>query len=118
MPDTHSDLGDTLDMRMQLGQETKKFLGSAMKFNNAGCKVVLDGDNSYIEHKATHKVVPIYTKQGNFVMNLWVKRTTIPDPTQQLTGEIKSVNEAKAQAASNRSADDSDIDDDGVEDDG
>ena len=85
-----------------------------MKFNNAGCKVVLDGDNSYIEHKATGKLVPIYTKQGNFVMNLWVKRTTIPDPTQQLTGEIKSVNEAKAQAASNLSSNnaDSDADDD------
>ena len=47
-------------------------------------------------------------------MNLWVKRTMIPDPTQQLTGEIKSVSEAKAQAASNLSANnsDSDIDDD------
>lgn len=74
--------------------------------------MVLDNDESYIEHKATGKLEPIYTKKGNFVMNLWAKRTTIPDPAQQLTGAIKSVSEAKAQAASNLESEESEIDDD------
>ena len=99
-------------MRMQVGQGTKKFLGSAMKFNHAGCRVMLDGDDCYVEHKATGKIVPVYTKGGNFIMNLWAKRTTIPDPTQQLTGAIKSISEAKAQAANNLEAEEEEDEED------
>ena len=47
---------------MQVGQGTKRFLGSVMKFTSAGCRVVFDdeaGPGGYIEHKESGQVMPI-----------------------------------------------------------
>ena len=67
-----TELGELRRMRFQVAKVTKP-LAAAGRITANGHKIVLDEDESYIEHKATGTKTPLYKKNGVFVMRVWVK---------------------------------------------
>lgn len=89
-----SDLGDAINLRMQVGKGTKRILGSVMRLTSAGCRVVFDdveGTGGFIQHKETAKFIPIHNEEDNYVMNMWIPNQNIPESTHQLTGNLRTV---------------------------
>jgi hypothetical protein len=65
-----TDEGDPVSMRMTVA-DVNKVLGSVHRMNRGGNKVVLNGDNSYMEGR-NGKRTKIHYKDGQFIMYLWV----------------------------------------------
>ena len=59
--------------------DVKKTLASAYQIVQAGNKVVLDSDYSYIVNKATGEKTTIQVNNGEFQFDLWVPA---PDPSK------------------------------------
>ena len=52
--------------------DVHKVLGSVHRMNRGGNRVVLDGDESYIESKRTGRQTKIHYEQGQYILYLWV----------------------------------------------
>ena len=50
--------------------DVKCALGSVDRMNQAGNRVALDGDKSYMINKAAGRVTPITLENGKFVLNI------------------------------------------------
>ena len=59
-------------MTMQVA-DVSKALGSVYRMNQAGHRVVLDGDDSYFVHKGSGKKMKIDIEDGQYVFYMWVK---------------------------------------------
>ena len=68
----YTDDGTSIAMAMQV-TDVKRTLGSVYRMNQAGNRVVLDGDESYMVHKDSGIVTPITIDNGKFIFNIWVK---------------------------------------------
>ena len=62
-----------ISMTMQCA-DVRKTLASAHRMNQGGNKVVLDGTNSYIYHKAAGSTTPITYEDGQYVFYMWVPK--------------------------------------------
>ena len=56
-----------------------KALASVARINEKGHIVVFDGENSYIQNKATGEIIPLKKKQGTWVLQVWVEK----EPTEE-----------------------------------
>jgi hypothetical protein len=54
--------------------DVNKTLGSVYRMNECGNRVMLDGEESYIENKMTGKKTKIYLENGQYVFYMWVKK--------------------------------------------
>ena len=52
-----------------------KVLASVSRMNEKGHVVVYDGDNSYIQNKATGEQVPMKKRNGVWVLEVWVEKS-------------------------------------------
>ena len=80
---------DPTKMRMQVGEGTKRFLGSVLKSTNANCRVIFDNDiqtGGQIIHKEAGQIIPIHKQQSNHVMHLWPDQQNMLPPQEILTG--------------------------------
>ena len=66
------DEGFGMRAKMQVA-DVKRTLASVMSMNRTGNKVVLDGQNSYVENKKTGRRIRIHIEGNRFVFYLWVK---------------------------------------------
>ena len=62
----------SINMKMNVA-DVKKTLAAAIQLNYAGNKVILDGDESYIENKASGEIIPLQVVNGEYVFDLWVQ---------------------------------------------
>ena len=67
----YTDDGEGVSMRMTCA-DVRKVLGSVHRMNRGGNRVVLDGDESYIESKQTGRQTKIHYEQGQYILYLWV----------------------------------------------
>ena len=77
-----TDDGSGVEMAVQV-TDVKRTLGSVYRMNQAGNRLVLDGDDSYMVHKATGKVTPIYVEQGKFLFNIWIESKNKKEETDE-----------------------------------
>ena len=61
--------------------DVKKTLASAYQMCQAGNKIILDSEHSYIVNKATGNKTTIQVNNGEFQFDLWVPA---PDPSKPL----------------------------------
>ena len=66
-----TDDGEAVSMRMTCA-DVHKVLGSVHRKNRGGNRVVLDGDESYLEKKHTRRRTKIHHEHGQYVLYLWV----------------------------------------------
>ena len=84
-----TEFDDPIKMRMQVGEGTKRFLGSVLKLTHANCKVVFDDDiptGGHIIQKQTGQIIPIHKQGSNYVMHLWPEQLDAIPPQEILTG--------------------------------
>ena len=67
-----TDEGAGVEMAVQV-TDVKRTLGSVYRMNQAGNRLVQGGDESYMIHKPTGRVTPIYVEQGKFLFNIWIE---------------------------------------------
>ena len=67
-----TDEGRNVKMAMQVA-DVNKPLGSVYRMNQAGNKVVFDGEWSYVENKKSGRKNKINLIDGKYMMDLWVK---------------------------------------------
>ena len=70
-----TDDGTGIAMAMHV-TDVKRTLGSVYRMNQAGNRVVLDGDESYMVHKKSGIVTPITVENGKFLFNIWIENST------------------------------------------
>ena len=74
--------------RMQVGEGTKRFLGSVLKLTNANCKVIFDNVIPTGEEKVqkeTGQIIPIHKQRSNYVIQLCPDQTNALPPQKILT---------------------------------
>ena len=69
-------------LKMQV-TDVKRTLGSVYRMHQAGHRLVLDGDDSYMIHNVTGRVTPIYVEQGKFLFNIWIESKNKKDETSE-----------------------------------
>jgi predicted RNA-binding protein len=67
----HTDEGEGVTMRMTCA-DVQKVLGSVHRINMGGNRVMLDGDQSYMECRRTGRRTPIKYENGQYILYLWV----------------------------------------------
>ena len=95
-----TELWDSFDMKFRLTKVHKPLVSARMVVKN-GNKIVLSAKDSYIEHTASGKRIPLYAKGGVYVFYVWLKpptpsrhrkpKETEMDVDTQLTPEEKHV---------------------------
>ena len=70
----YTDGGEAVSMRMTCA-DVQKVLGSVHRMNMGGNRVVLDGDESYMENRKSGKRTPIKYENGQYALYLWVPAT-------------------------------------------
>ena len=68
----YTDDGTSIAMAMQV-TDVKRTLGTVYRMNQAGNRVVLDGEESYMVHKSSGLVTPIMLEDGKFMFNIWIE---------------------------------------------
>ena len=84
----YTDDGTGIVMAMQV-TDVKRTLGSVYRMHQAGIRVVLDGDDSYMVHKATGRVTPIYVDNGKFLFNIWVESNYKKNEDERMSQDEK-----------------------------
>ena len=69
----YTDVGHEHYLTAQVADVNKALL-SVSKLVGKGCKVVFDGDESYIENKASGDWFPLEQKNGMYVLKLWIPK--------------------------------------------
>ena len=69
----YTDVGHEHYLTAQVTDVNKALL-SVSKLVGKGCKVVFDGDESYIENKASGDWFPLEEKNGMYVLKLWIPK--------------------------------------------
>ena len=98
-------------MRMQVGEGTKRFLGSVLKLTSANCKVIFDNDiptGGHIIQKATGQIIPIHKQGSNYVMHLWPDQTNSLPPQEILTGNSTYILDTPTPTKPDENSDDDD----------
>ena len=80
------DEGFGMRAKMQVA-DVKRTLASVMSMNRTGNRVVLDGQNSFVENKKTGKRVQIHVEGNQYVFYIWVKAGYQPKGATQI-GEV------------------------------
>ena len=80
---------DPIKMTVQVAKITKP-LASVKKMTQAGNRVVFDGQNSYIEHKASGRKTKIYERDGTYAIDLWVSSDSETEAGTQLAAKTGS----------------------------
>ena len=55
--------------------DANKAVLSVSKIVGKGCRVVFDGDGSFIENKSSGQWVPLEQRHGMYVLRMWVPKT-------------------------------------------
>ena len=66
--------------------EVKRNLASAMRIVNAGNRIVLDDEGSYIEDKKSGRKIKVKMEKGEFEFEIWVpkpKSTIVEEPLKK-----------------------------------